>query len=224
MTNTKPWPYKGLTCRGCYAFGTACGRCEKCKDDPCNPANMKHVSERAKIPESLPNTKPRIELGGIVLNPTFTENKESPRREREVLDGYNLTTSAGELITWLPAEQAQMLIQALTPTPPASAVECAAAVMIAEIRAEGSGAAIIDQHTKAECARKDAQVEELTAALREAEKALQCTVMLRDEVKAFDNRTSVLRAFRDAAFHAREALTTIRAKLPTTNQNEGEVR
>jgi len=29
MTKT----YQGVICRGCYALGTACGRCEKCEDE-----------------------------------------------------------------------------------------------------------------------------------------------------------------------------------------------
>ena len=29
------------TCRGCYALGTACGKCERCDIDPMNPKNMK---------------------------------------------------------------------------------------------------------------------------------------------------------------------------------------
>lgn len=31
--------FKNATCRGAYAFGTACGHCERCDIDPLNPKN-----------------------------------------------------------------------------------------------------------------------------------------------------------------------------------------
>lgn len=34
--------FKGLICKGCYALGTACGRCEKCEWEKANLRPFKH--------------------------------------------------------------------------------------------------------------------------------------------------------------------------------------
>lgn len=34
-----PRPYKSATCRGSYALGTACGRCERCADEMAATSN-----------------------------------------------------------------------------------------------------------------------------------------------------------------------------------------
>ncbi len=44
MKNLKQKKYKGAVCKGSYALGTACGACERCKDN---------------MAGSLPDPKPR---------------------------------------------------------------------------------------------------------------------------------------------------------------------
>lgn len=48
-----PPPYKGATCRGAYALGTACGHCEKCRDEA-----------QARLDSGAPSTLRPTEIPG----------------------------------------------------------------------------------------------------------------------------------------------------------------
>lgn len=45
-----PHPYKGATCRGCYALGTACQHCEKCVEELASFAKVAWIAPFATAP------------------------------------------------------------------------------------------------------------------------------------------------------------------------------
>ena len=45
--------YEGVICRGSYLLGSACGHCEKCKDE------MESLRQSGKLPEMKPQNFPK---------------------------------------------------------------------------------------------------------------------------------------------------------------------
>lgn len=75
--------YKNPTCRGSYALGSACGKCERCAD------------ERAKMEASggLPEKKPKhidIRPGGLI----GIKGETADRLIKEYLDAFNRAREA----------------------------------------------------------------------------------------------------------------------------------
>ncbi len=49
--------FKNAACKGCYAFGTACGKCEKCFHDPMRPISDNPGALLNTLTEATPQTK-----------------------------------------------------------------------------------------------------------------------------------------------------------------------
>lgn len=76
----------GVTCRGAYAFGSACGRCARCDTDPANPKNLK--AGRYKLP---PSPKPAPEKVTSIM---YRIPEEIVRPFNEALDRSGLSGQA----------------------------------------------------------------------------------------------------------------------------------
>lgn len=89
MTTETEKKYKGATCRGCYAFGTACGKCEKCEDERKKMQGSK-ATENEKLEDALKAAKQRCVNADMVFYDKYSEIplatlEQAARRYAEVL-------------------------------------------------------------------------------------------------------------------------------------------